>query len=116
MGISKLLKVWLLRFFMQEDASSIVLFEVGWSSLRCVAKFSKKEKWFTNLVCDEIKVETNFHEVTGLYDGLLTILFWSLLLKCRNAPKVCSFRFWTYFIFDPNFLNVMELSHRRLLN
>ena len=77
-------------------------------------KFSKKERM--NLVGDEIRGEANFHEVTGLYDGLEIILFWSLLLKCRNAPRVCSFRFRTYFIFDPNFLDVMDLSHRKLLN
>ena len=31
----------------------LVLFEIGCSSLRFVTKFSKKEKWFTNLVGDK---------------------------------------------------------------
>ena len=38
---------------MREDASPNVLFETGYS-LWFVGKFSNKEKWFTNLVGDEM--------------------------------------------------------------
>ena len=57
-----------------------------------------------------IKVETNFpvgirfYIYIYIYDGLEIILFLLQLLKCRNAPMVCSYRFYTYFISDSNFL------------
>ena len=65
MGVS--VSVWLLRFFMQEDASRKDLFEIVFS-LRFEAKFSEKEKKFSNLVGDGMsKLRPIFPEVTGLY-------------------------------------------------
>ena len=60
MGVSKFSEVRLLRFFYARGRLSKDLFEIV-CSLRFEAKFSKKEKKFTNLVGDWIvKVETNF--------------------------------------------------------
>ena len=55
----------------------LVLFEIECSSLRFVTKFWKKEKWFTNLEGDKKPkiIETNFSEVTVLFQIGLEVIF-----------------------------------------
>ena len=73
----------------------LVLFEIGCSSLRFVTKFSKKVKWFTNLVCDE---NPKLRPIFPRWQCSLRLvwkyyLFLLQLLKCRNAPMVSDLDF-----------------------
>ena len=111
MGL-KFLKVCLLRFFMKEDVSQNALSEIV-GSLTFVAKFSKKENKFTNLVGDGMsKLRLIFHG----WQGSIRLVwkqycFGRICWSVEMLQWFAVLDFVLIFISDSNFSDVMELRN-----